>query len=87
MSLPDYYKHFLRLNNRKRAFTQEEYEFAGYTVIDLTDQRMINYYEIHEWCENTFTQGSWVSDGNKLFAFSREEQATLFKLAWCDNIE
>lgn len=79
---PVYWKHFLRLNNRRTTFTPEQFEKAGYPIVELTGIQYKNRAEIEEWCITTFPLGSWCTDSYGLFVFSRQEYEVQFKLTW-----
>lgn len=84
MAFPEYFKNFLRLNNRRRSFTVDEFKNAGYPVVELCHSQWRKYNDIRDWCNSNFQIGTWVSDGYNTFAFSNIDQATFFKLAWDD---
>lgn len=81
---PMYYKQFLRLNNRRRAFTPEQLQAAGYPVIEFNLDQYKQREEIFEWCDRILPDGSWITDKIDLISFSSEAHATLFKLTWSE---
>ena len=81
---PIYFKHFLRLNSRKKSFTPEHIKSVGYPVIELNISQYKLRGEIHNWCEATFPYGSWMTDGYDYIVFSRPEYEVQFKLTWAE---
>lgn len=76
------YKHFLRLNNRKKQVRCSELSAAGYPSIQVKDIRSNNYTD---WCNTQFGTNAWIENSG-VFWFRDEKDATLFRLTWEDDL-
>ena len=80
MSNP-YYKTFLRMNDRKRAHTEDAFIKAGYHVVKPSSTQQ--WSDMKDWCRDQFGEYGFVGVSGT-FVFENQEQATQFKLVWSE---
>lgn len=79
-----HYRHFLRLNNRKKSHKPVDVTRAGYRSISVKWRwEDKNYSEYIEWLQKNCKQGSYLQH-NGQFWFAHEHDYVMFKLIW-DN--
>lgn len=78
--LNDVYRHFLRLNNRKKYLRVRDLDKAGYPSVMLGDRAPRG---CKDWCDAQFGPNAWLQHWG-VFYFRDERDAMLFKLTWID---
>lgn len=74
-----YYKHFLRVNNRRRGpIPKQDLIDAGYRFVKISVR---DYKAAHEWVKEHLPQGSWIRVWSS-FCFANNEHMLQFKLMW-----
>lgn len=78
----EHYRHFIRMNNRKKSHKVEDYMRNGYKILKLpTDHQPLNY-KLIDWLNQNCGEYGWTSDRWSLLAFASADQCTLFQLTW-----
>ena len=86
--LPGVYRHFLRINNRRRTQNDDDLGAAGYASVTLpTDRTPLAMQErgaeIDAWCRENLGQDTWLRLGrSRTWWFSRDNDAVLFGMVW-----
>jgi len=75
---PAIYNHFLRLNNRRRTQNDALFSKACYYPVQMSTS--LNDLAIYNW------HGFWYNSLSCCFWFVSENDQTLFKLAWYEQI-
>lgn len=79
-----YFKNFLRLNDKRMAFSVEAIKKASYPIVELSSTQVVNFADMHQWCNENIGEFTHINNGYNLFVFSDVEYATAFKLAWAE---
>lgn len=80
---PDVYRHFLRINNRRRTQNDEDLRAAGYASVTLPIG--VDYFptRIDAWCDANLGRHTWLRLGQpRTWWFSRDHDAVLFRMVW-----
>ena len=71
------YNHFLRLNNRRRTQSDDDFRLAGYWHASGT------LLEVVRWCVQTFGEsGFWLNPRTNSIWFCGEDDYRLYQLTW-----
>jgi len=76
-----YYKTFLRMNDRKRAHTEAAFIKAGYHVVKPSSTQQ--WSDMKDWCRDQFGEYGFIGVSGT-FVFENQEHATQFKLVWSE---
>ena len=74
----EYYRHFVRLNNRKKSCYMADLEKAGYFKIKYSGDNYLP--EIVNWCQENF--GPKFLNANNYFYFVNKDDAVFFTMRW-----
>lgn len=78
---PGVYRHFLRINNRRRTQNDDDLRAAGYASVTLHMQDSGD--EVNAWCRANLGQDTWLRLGrSRTWWFSRDGDAVLFRMVW-----
>jgi hypothetical protein len=81
---PALYRHFLRVNNRKRTQSGEDLRRAGYW--SASRGWFSGHARVDAWCRDQWGPHAWHRfPGDNTWWFSREDDALVFRLAWCGD--
>lgn len=78
------FRNFLRLNDKKKSFSEKDMIKAKYPLVRLTNNQISQRNEIFEWCDSNIGKHSWVHNGHNVIVFSNEQDETLYKMVWND---
>lgn len=81
----NYYRWFLRLNNRKTHHTVDEIIKNNYPLIELTKNQFYSRQEIYKWCDQNIGEYRWAHNGYNQLTFCDEKYIVLFKLVWSEE--
>ena len=76
-----HYKVFLRLNNRKKSQTEDDFIKAKYHKLRLRYDLLALMPDCLEWCDFQFGKCGYIQDAGT-FWFENENDVTAFKLRW-----
>lgn len=78
---PEVYRHFLRINNRRRTQSSEDLAAAGYHAVSSIP--WTSWEPADAWCADQLEPHSWLRfPGEARWWFSRGSDAVLFGLVW-----
>lgn len=79
---PNIYKYFLRLNNRRRTQSDQDFADAGYHFVHNISGKNTGY--AYKWCQQQF--GEWgfhyPVGGKGKWWFCQPQDAMMFELTW-----
>ena len=73
-----YYRHFLRLNNRRKSILIQDLVDNQYPCVKVSVR---NTRDAYTWASENLPEGSWIRYWLR-FYFATEEHRLQFKLVW-----
>lgn len=80
------YRHFLRINNRKKYQLSRHIDRAGYPCVTVRWQAdIVDFKDCDRWLKENCKPGSYLSAPygvNRVYWFAYDNDALMFRLAW-----
>jgi len=74
------YNTFVRVYNRKKHVTREDFYRANYPWVDADLKQ--DWGAMHEWCKNSFGKNNYVWFGERFFFVNEDQKALFIYAGW-----
>ena len=77
----EYFRNFLRINNRKKEYSFTDFKDAGYPSITMQLDNVEETISMIKWCDANFGKYKWFSF-IPTYVFQEEKDLIQFKMTW-----